>query len=76
MKFVYTNHAIENITERKISRIIVEETIRNPDKVIISKKSRKIAQKVIGNRLLRVIYKEAEKVYIVITVYFTRLRRY
>ena len=76
MRFIYTNHAKENMIERKISSSDVESTINNPNEELTSKKGRKIAQKIFGNRLLRVIYKEAEKVYIIVTVYFTKIRRY
>ena len=76
MEFIYTSHAMQNIIERRIPKNIIEDCIKNPDSIISSKKSRKIAQKVIGNKLLRIIYKETEKVYIVITVYFTKTGRY
>ena len=76
MKIVYSDHARQNIAERRISKKDVEETILNPEKVIDSRKGRKIAQKVVGNLLLRVVYKETEKVYIIVTVYHTRIGRY
>ena len=62
--------------ERKISRADVEATVLNPERVMDSKKGRKIAQSAVNNMLLRVIYKETEKVYIIVTVYYTRIGRY
>ncbi|MBI2583949.1 MAG: DUF4258 domain-containing protein [Candidatus Aenigmarchaeota archaeon] len=76
MKFDYTEHVEEIITERKLSKQIVEDIIKNPDKVIDSRLGRKIAQKVIGNKLLRVIYEEQSNAYIIITAYSTKPERY
>jgi len=76
MKIVYSEHARQNMIERRITPTQVEETMLNPEQVVISKKERKIAQKTIGNRTLRVVYKETEKVYIIVTLYYTRIGRY
>lgn len=76
MDIVYSTHAKENMIERKISHGDVLQTLSNPEKLIESKKGRKIAQKTIGNRLLRVIYKSTPKVYIIVTLYYTRIGRY
>jgi len=76
MKIIYSDHAKQNMVERRISSKEVESTILNPEKLIDSKKGRMIAQKTIGNRLLRVIYKETEKVYIIVTFYYTKVGRY
>ncbi|PIN95261.1 hypothetical protein COU53_00170 [Candidatus Pacearchaeota archaeon CG10_big_fil_rev_8_21_14_0_10_30_48] len=74
--FIYTEHSKESLFERKISKEFVENTIINPDKIFESIKGRKIAQKEFNNKLLRVIYKETDKIYIVITVYYSKLERY
>jgi len=76
MEIRLSKHARENITERKISFGIVKDVLLEPDKVEISKKGRKIAQKAFGNRVLRVIYKETDKAYIVVTVYYSKVGRY
>ena len=76
MNFVYTNHAKENLVERKIKKEDVEQAILNPDEIFKGKKDRNISHKFIGNKLLRVIYKKEEKVYIVITAYYTKVGRY
>lgn len=76
MNFIYPFHAKENIMGRKIGERLVEDTILFPDKLMNSKKGRMIAQKLIENRLLRVIFKKTEKAYIVITAYYTRPERY
>ena len=58
MNFVYTNHAKENLVERKIKKEDVEQAILNPDEIFKGKKDRNISHKFIGNKLLRVIYKK------------------
>lgn len=76
MNIVYSKHARQNMFERRIPKEYVKDTILNPDKITDSKKGRKIAQKIIGNKSLRVIYLETEKVYIIVTLYYTRIGRY
>ncbi len=76
MKFIYTKHAEDNIFDRKISKDLIEETIINPNKIVNSIKGRRISEKVFGNRKLRVVYKEINKAYIVITTYYNKLGRY
>lgn len=76
MKFIYTNHAQNNLKERKIRKDVIEETILNPNEFLESSKGRKIAHKIINNKLLRVVYKTSKKAYIVITFYYARRGRY
>jgi len=74
--FVYLKHARKNIRERKFKEEIVEDAILNPDEILHSKKGREIAYKIIGHRLLRVIYKKHKKAYTVLTAYYTKPERY
>jgi translation initiation factor IF-3 len=76
MRIVYSEHARQNMLERKIHERLVAGALSFPDKIILSRKGRKIAHKKFGNRLLRVVYKETDKVYIIVTVYFSRSDRY
>lgn len=53
------------------------ETIKNPDKVILGRKGRKIAQKVTSEtHLLRIIYELKEDQIEVVTFYPGRRERY
>ena len=61
MEFDYTEHAKENITERKLSKEAIEEVVKNPEKVTEGKFGRKIAQKNLGKKLLRVVYERRGK---------------
>ncbi|MDE1823782.1 MAG: DUF4258 domain-containing protein [Candidatus Micrarchaeota archaeon] len=76
MDFQYATHAEEKISERHIDRHLIEETVLSPDKILTSSSGRKIAQKIIAHKLLRVVYEEKEGVYIVITAYYTKTERY
>lgn len=76
MKFDYTDHAEENIEERKLNKSIIEDVVKYPEKVLESKFGRKIAQKVVSNKLLRVIYEQKDNVYIIVTAYYTKPDRY
>lgn len=76
MKFEYTDHAEEKIQERKLSKEIIEGAVAMPDKVTDSVFDRKIAQRKVGNKLLRVVYEEVGGVYIIITAYYTQAERY
>lgn len=62
--------------ERKIFHNDVLKTILHPENIMDSKKGRKIAQKTIGNRLLRVVYRLTGKAYIIVTLYYTKVGRY
>ena len=76
MKIRYADHAKEGMGDRKISKQLVEKALNNPDEVIQGKKGRKIAHKLVGQRLLRVVFKPKEKSYIVITAYYAAPERY
>ena len=76
MEIVYTEYAEESIADRNISKSIIENTLKNPEEVVEGKENRKIAHKVIGNKLLRVIFETNKKAYIIITAYYTQPLRY
>ena len=76
MRLIYTNHAEENVAERNINKKIIEETLASPERIIDGRFGRKIAQKVVGNKLLRVIYESKSNTYIIITAYYTEPDRY
>jgi transcriptional regulator NrdR family protein len=55
MDWKWTDHIEMQLLERKISKESVETAINNPDQVIDGKRKRKIYQKLVGDKLLRVI---------------------
>ena len=76
MKFNYTDHAEENIKERKLNKKIIENILKHPNKIAEGRFGRKIAQKIVGEKLLRIIYEENDNVYIIVTAYYTKSERY
>ena len=76
MNIEYTDYAQMKIAKRALSKNQVEDTLKNPDKIIGGGKGRKIAQKVMGKYLLRVVFEEYGNTYKVITAYYTKPERY
>nr|QNO53282.1 hypothetical protein OJOIIACA_00006 [Methanosarcinales archaeon ANME-1 ERB6] len=61
---------------RGIIKGLALKTLENPEEVKEGKYGRKIAQKVFGEYLLRVIFEDHENFILVITLYLTKPRRY
>jgi len=59
-----------------IARADVEETIIEPYSIVQAKFTRKIAQRIYGEYLLRVVFEEHGDHYLVITAYPARPQRY
>ena len=72
----FTNHAEEKLSERDIDKEIVTTIIRNPDERLLGRDDTIIAQKEVGGKMLRVVFREEQNDYIVITAYFTEKKRY
>ncbi|MBO8175060.1 MAG: DUF4258 domain-containing protein [Thermococcus sp.] len=68
---LFIPHALERMNERGISKDLVIGALTNPDKVEEGHFGRKVAQKNIDGKLIRVIYEEHEDEIIVITAYIT-----
>lgn len=76
MDVVYTHHAEEKIEERKLSKAIIENALKNPDTVLESVSGKRIAHKLIRKKLLRIVYRTESEKYVIITAYFTEPERY
>ena len=76
MEISYTNYAEMKIEKRKLSKIQIEDVIKNPDKIVEGKRGRKIAQKIIGKYLFRVVFEQNGNVYKIITTYYSEPERY
>ncbi len=61
-------HALERVYQRNVGDAQIRECIENPDWLEPGKKDRVRAEKVFGNKRLRVVFKELQHSYIVITV--------
>lgn len=60
----------------ELSKSQIEDVLKDPNKILDGKDGRKIAQKVIGKYLLRVIYEKEGNAYKVITAYYSKPERY
>ena len=76
MPVEYTAHAEENIRKRRLDKRLIERVLKNPDKIFDSRFGRKIAQKVIEMKLLRIVFEQKDGTYIVITADYTEIGRY
>jgi hypothetical protein len=62
---------------RGISKKLIEKTLFDPDEVIQENEEIKIAQKVVKDKMIRVVFKgKGENLYIIITAYLTTIERY
>jgi len=76
MAIDYTEHARFRMRHRTISKANVENTIRKPDIISITRLGRSVALKKYGDKFLKVIYEKSNDKITVVTVYWTRrLRR-
>ena len=69
-------HAKERMRRYEISEQLVRRTVDQPDQVLESYAGRKIYQKRIDNRILRVIVEEYKGQRRIITVYPAKAERY
>ena len=70
MKIVYTKHAKEMLTLRKINKKFVEKTLTNPDKVQAGKNRKLIYLKDFGKNYLKVVTTLEKRTMIVITCHW------
>jgi hypothetical protein len=70
-QIIFIQHALDRLEERGISKKLVIEIISNPDNVDPDSERRKIAQKLIKGKLLRVVYDDEEESIAVISAYST-----
>ncbi len=75
-RIVFHPYALYKMDKRGIARADVEETIIEPYSIIETKFARKIAQRIYGEYLLRVVFEEYGDHYLVITAYPARPQRY
>ena len=76
MEIIYTNHAEEKLAERKISKRMIEKSLKNPDAVLDGRADVKIVHKLIRDKLLRIVYRLENDILVVITAYYTHPERY
>lgn len=68
MRFFYTNHAIERMLWRNVSKETVEDVVNSPDVVEKGEDSKLIASKIINQERVVVVYIQKEDKILVVTV--------
>ena len=71
MSFEFSNHSLEQIKMRSISKEIVELVINEPDKIMMEEDNQQIFQKVVDNHLYRVFINCNKNPSLIKTVYRT-----
>ena len=72
-RWVWSSHLISRMSKRKISRELIEKVVNEPDEIVTELMNRKVYQKVIDSKLIRVITEENK----LITVYITsKIKKY
>lgn len=69
-KIVFSQHASNQLKQRKIAKKSVKYTIKSPEDKIKSFRGRELRQKVFGDKILEVVIYEGEEIIDVITQYF------
>ena len=69
MKIIYSSHAEEQIGERKIDKVWIEETIKSPDQTKKKDLNKYIVKKKLNDRSIEIVYIK-EKHIKVVTVYW------
>jgi len=72
-RWIWSEHIELRMLKRKITKGLVEMTVNNPDEVIPAEQDRLIYQKIIGNKLMRVVTEGNT----LVTVYVTsKIKKY
>ena len=75
MLIKYLEHALRRMNQRRISKIEVEQAIRNADLSLSGRLGRYISIKKYDDKLLKVVYEKENNKITVVTVYWTRRLR-
>lgn len=75
-KIKFTKHAEHKLLDRNINKTSVKIALEKPDELLIGKNNTKNIHRVVNNKILRVIYREDEYYYIIITAYLTSKEKY
>jgi len=73
---IFTKHAEEMIAQREISKETITSTIKEQKDIIPTRGNSKIAHGAVEDKLLRIVFREEESQYVIITAYITDKKRY
>lgn len=75
MAIIYTKHAEEMLLHRDIEKNLVEETIKNPDKVVSEREGTKAYLKDFGKDYLRVVVAKQNENFTIVTLHWVAKKR-
>jgi hypothetical protein len=76
-RVIFVQHAMDRMSERSITQELVKSTLNHPDNIDCRNEKRKMAQRFIEGRLLRIIYEEDDDAIVVVSAYCTsRVNKY
>ncbi len=70
MKITFSQHALEQIKRRKITKKLIIGTIENPEDSTTTFRERELRRRQIGSKILEVVIKSEDDEVIVITAYY------
>lgn len=69
MPIKFSDHALEQIRERRLSKAQVKKTVENPDEILPSFRDRKLRRKKFGGKILEVVTVSEGSKITIITAY-------
>ena len=75
MAIIYTKHAVEMLSLRRIKRDQVEKCIEGPDEILSAREGKTIYLKDFGKNFLKMIVSEEGEDIVVVTLYWLAKKR-
>jgi hypothetical protein len=72
MPIIFSDHAKENLKERYISKKRIIETVKYPDRILVSFKNRRLRQRRFGDKILEVVTVTEGSQITVVTAYIKK----
>jgi len=76
MRIVFSEHALDRIKERKIPKLKVFATIKNPQNQVESYRGRILIRRNFGSKILEVIIRVEKECIIVVSAYYLERKVY
>jgi len=68
---IFLKHALDRMEMRGLTEELIIDILNKPDSICLNNESRKIAQRFIDGKLIRIVYEEEPEKIIVVTAYKT-----
>ncbi len=75
-EIIFHPYAVYKMEKRGITEVEVMQAINEPNSIVAGKSGRRIAQRIFGKHLLRVVFEEYQDHILVITAYPAKPERY